>query len=170
MELLRSYVVRFLGKPAELERSLTCPLLVFEPPDDGRDDDETSQSHRFKTASGAGEKSTLHADEPLVSLIKKMKDNAFQRGVTVGRTGNNDIVLDDSSVSRFHAWFQRDEASGIWFMADAGSKNGTVLAGERLRPKKPTPIPEEAPVQFGEVSLTLYSPKRFLAFLGRSAR
>jgi pSer/pThr/pTyr-binding forkhead associated (FHA) protein len=106
----------------------------------------------------------------VVLLVKKTKDNAFQRGVTVGRTGNNDIVLDDPSVSRFHAWFQRDERGGTWTVADAGSKNGTTLSGTRLKGKRPVKVPDQTRLQFGEVPLTLFLPERFFAFLESRVR
>ena len=45
--------------------------------------------------------------------------------VTVGRHRQNDIVLNDDTVSRHHACFVRDE-SGIT-VSDKGSKNGTIV-------------------------------------------
>jgi pSer/pThr/pTyr-binding forkhead associated (FHA) protein len=45
--------------------------------------------------------------------------------VTVGRHPQNDIVLDDTTVSRHHACFVKD-GSGFT-VTDKGSKNGTIV-------------------------------------------
>lgn len=50
--------------------------------------------------------------------------------ITVGRTANNDIVLQDVSVTKFHAAFKEQE-DGVT-LADAGSRNGTWINGQPL--------------------------------------
>src|ERR1700681_3154571 len=50
--------------------------------------------------------------------------------ITVGRGNANDLVLNDASVSRFHAVIKlRDNSI---FVADRGSTNGIVLNGEKI--------------------------------------
>jgi hypothetical protein len=46
--------------------------------------------------------------------------------VTVGRTSNNDVVIPDLSVSRFHA-FLKPVAEGRFQIQDANSTNGTTV-------------------------------------------
>jgi hypothetical protein len=60
-------------------------------------------------------------------------ERVFSERVTIGRARNSDVVLRHESVSKFHAWFARDERNA-YFVADASShngtwKNGVVLAG-----------------------------------------
>ncbi len=50
--------------------------------------------------------------------------------LTLGRGNANDLVLNDSSVSRFHAVIKLKENS--IFIADRGSTNGLVLNGQRI--------------------------------------
>jgi adenylate cyclase len=50
---------------------------------------------------------------------------------TVGRGNGNDLVLNDSSVSRFHAVFKLEE-SGV-AIADRGSTNGVILNGQPIQ-------------------------------------
>jgi pSer/pThr/pTyr-binding forkhead associated (FHA) protein len=50
--------------------------------------------------------------------------------VTIGKGDENDIVLDDATVSRLHAVCDRFPAS--WCITDVGSSNGTFLNGERI--------------------------------------
>jgi len=71
-------------------------------------------------------------------LEKRARANAFALMVTVGRAANNDIVIPDPSVSKFHASLARDEA-GRWTITD-WSTNGTWVDGERLLPRIAHPI------------------------------
>lgn len=145
-------------------------VLLYEPPLDPSaseeaDDAEDSAAFRFRTASGVG--TTLGGGDPTVAYLEKTKDNAFQRRVTLGRTGNNDIEIDAASVSRFHAWFVRDEKSNAWSIIDAGSKNGTKMAGSKLTPKKPMALVNAVRLQVGQVELTYFTSQGFLAQLKR---
>jgi len=54
--------------------------------------------------------------------------------VSTGRTPNNDVVIPDSSVSRFHAFFKQTP-DGRFMLQDAGSTNGTEV--------NHTPIPAQ---------------------------
>jgi serine phosphatase RsbU (regulator of sigma subunit) len=51
--------------------------------------------------------------------------------VTIGRARESDIFLPDQWLSRHHAEIQRRD--GLYFLLDLGSKNGTLLNGERVR-------------------------------------
>jgi adenylate cyclase len=63
--------------------------------------------------------------------------------ITVGRGNANDLVLNDASVSRFHAVFKlRDNSI---FVADRGSTNGIVLNDEK--------IAKETELKNGDVAL-----------------
>ena len=70
---------------------------------------------------------------PLLLLAVRKVIGTFPNMITVGRTANNDIVVPDVSVSKFHAWFQR---SGQKIeIGDAGSKNGTRANDVALAPR-----------------------------------
>jgi ABC transport system ATP-binding/permease protein len=72
---------------------------------------------------GASQSATLVHDGVRVALP--------DRGVTIGRVPDNDVVLAEDGISRRHAEIRRG-AEG-WEVADLGSKNGTRVNGERLR-------------------------------------
>lgn len=82
-----------------------------------------------------------------VLAIRKVQDT-FPDMITVGRTANNDLVVADVSVSRFHAFFElRDDGVAL---ADAGSRNGTTIDGEKLEPRAPAVhVPIGSLVGFG---------------------
>ena len=49
---------------------------------------------------------------------------------TVGRDGQNDIVISDVRCSREHCMFRKLE--GHWYVCDLGSSNGTFVNGNRV--------------------------------------
>ena len=50
--------------------------------------------------------------------------------IKIGRSKDNDITIDDASVSRYHATIIKTE-SGI-MINDNGSSNGTFINGNRI--------------------------------------
>jgi hypothetical protein len=158
---LTQWLVRHRRDPAGFVRELKEPVLWVErPAPEAASDDERS----LHTASG------VHpgpdGGEPLLMSIRKIKDNAFQRGVTLGRTQNNDLVIDDASVSRFHAWFQQAE-DGRWAVADAGSKNGTMVSLNKLAGRKLQPLEGGERLRFGSVDAWFLMPQKVIERLKR---
>jgi len=70
---------------------------------------------RLIISSPDGKKGILELDKPIV---------------TIGRGNANDLVLNDASVSRFHAVIKSDKESVM--IADRGSTNGVILNGRRI--------------------------------------
>jgi pSer/pThr/pTyr-binding forkhead associated (FHA) protein len=167
VELLSLHISRFQRERGEYGRALPPALLVFTPSPLAAltTEPEEEEDHCFRTRSSVGTP-MLGVGEPIVFPIVKNQENAFGRGITVGRTGNNDVVLDDGTVSRFHAWFQR-EPDGRLYLADAGSKNGSFLAGVRMPPRRPAPLTDGCRLRFGQVEVSFYLPDGFLKLLAR---
>jgi diguanylate cyclase (GGDEF)-like protein len=57
------------------------------------------------------------------------------RSVRVGRETDNDLIVLDEGVSRWH--LRLDPGRGGWIVRDVGSSNGTLLNAEPLRGTKP---------------------------------
>jgi hypothetical protein len=137
---------RGTARPAPVEARAGAPFADFLNLDpDG--DTTTVGVHDFEAASP-------HVGDLEVYPLIKKPGAAFADMITVGRTGNNDVVLADVTVSRFHAFFrQRGEH---WIVCDAGSKNGTQLAGERLSKRVETPIRTGLSLRVGDVEAVFY--------------
>ena len=75
--------------------------------------------------------------ELLVLPVRKIQE-AFPSMITIGRTNNNDVVVTNPQISKFHAFFRK--VNDDWELADAGSRNGTTLKGAKLEAKKPVKV------------------------------
>ena len=102
----------------------------------------------------------------MVYPIKHTGRSPFPRIVTVGRTKNNDIVLADVSISKFHAFFKEDGQE--WYLADGESRNGTFVDGQRAltsKQGKPTRVKSGARVKFGALAFLFVDAKEMLSLV-----
>jgi pSer/pThr/pTyr-binding forkhead associated (FHA) protein len=58
--------------------------------------------------------------------------------IRIGRGSENELVIDDSAISRAHA--RIEEEAGVWRIVDLGSTNGTGVDLVALRPWQPHPL------------------------------
>jgi pSer/pThr/pTyr-binding forkhead associated (FHA) protein len=110
------------------------------------------------------------AAEPIVRPIVvrySFGGNPFQkelqvkegRRLSVGRTKENDLSIDDPSISKYHASLMLDD-QGILQVADTGSTNGTFVNGERIEYGKSVAISERDKVRFGLVEASFQVPAK----------
>ncbi|MBZ5551093.1 MAG: SpoIIE family protein phosphatase [Acidobacteriia bacterium] len=57
-----------------------------------------------------------------------------QSVLKIGRNSENHVILNDPSISRFHAEIRPQ--NGSFYIVDVGSKNGTIVNGERVTERK----------------------------------
>ncbi|MBW2027652.1 MAG: FHA domain-containing protein [Deltaproteobacteria bacterium] len=70
---------------------------------------------------------------------KRGEHHSLEGDVTfIGRSPDNNIVIDDSAVSRSHVRITRKGKK--YFIRDLNSKNGTFVNGERIEPNKDVEI------------------------------
>ena len=98
---------------------------------------------------GAPPRRTIDAAIPTgieltVAHLGTIKTYRFGRRILVGRSPNADLRLEDPSVSRLHARIElRDE--GV-FVEDLGSRNGTIVEGNRVDGPRPLSVDDEIAV------------------------
>ncbi len=105
------------------------------------------------------------ADLEVYPLTKK-PGASFPDRITIGRTPNNDIVVNDHSVSRFHAYVRHDGKT--WLVADAGSKNGSWLDKSTLEPRKERKLGARCVLRIGDVDLRFLLAADLFTALGGS--
>lgn len=89
----------------------------------------------------------------LVRLAKRegVANNSSQR-ISVGRAATEDLVLRHMSISKFHAWFEMDEALR-WHVTDAGSMNHTFVNDLQLQPRVRTLVAPGNQLRMGSVDV-----------------
>src|SRR6187402_1354541 len=86
-------------------------------------------THRLEQTEPAREARNVHAIRwlwPSSVPTTKLDKNRF----SLGRSGEADVALDASGVSRMHAIVSRQ--GPVYAIADANSTNGTFVNGERI--------------------------------------
>lgn len=141
-------------------RKLDCPFLVatgalggaVRP---GRETKETGVLHLDGSPShSVGSK---HPMAGRIVAVRKRKGSVRDPArITVGRAADNDLVIDDRSVSAHHAHFERQ--GELLFVIDAGSRNGTCVNLARLEAGQPCAVKDEDVVTFGRVSFQFFTP------------
>ena len=100
---------------------------------------------------------------PPVELIARItiRDNAHEeplalipggRRLSVGRVSDNELALNDASVSKIHAALTMN-AQGTLLVADTGSTNGTYINGRRIAYGEARQIEAGDVVGFGDVEV-----------------
>lgn len=84
--------------------------------------------------------------DPEVIFVSKTNRNPFKQMITVGRSKNNDIILDDKAVSKVHGYFVRTDFR--WWIHDQPSTNGTFLDESRVGASG-IPISDGSKISFG---------------------
>jgi hypothetical protein len=83
--------------------------------------------------------------------LKGASVNLTEQQITLGRSNDATLVLNDDYASSRHARiFPQD---GQWVVEDLGSTNGTYL--DRQKVTRPTPVPVGVPIRIGKTVLEL---------------
>lgn len=98
----------------------------------------------------------------LILPVRKRDKSLSIVKVTVGRTANNDVAVEDPSVSRLHAFF---EPGPPWTVRDAGSRLGTHVNGQAIAAA--TKLRSGDQVQFGDVEFTFMDVDAVVYFIDR---
>jgi hypothetical protein len=77
----------------------------------------------------------------------------------LGRASENDLVIDDATLSRTHMRLERG-AGGRWTVRDLGSSNGTRVDGAPAEGKA-LPLRSGSLIEAGNVRLTFYDGAGF---------
>lgn len=85
--------------------------------------------------------------------VVKSLSNPWPERISVGRARNNDIVLQDNSVSKLHGHFVHSP-TGATMLVDAGSRNGIWINSRQLAAGQSIPVAPGDTITFGGTALT----------------
>jgi len=76
---------------------------------------------------------------------------------SVGRQAGNDVVLNTSAVSRYHAQFEA--AGGLIYLVDLGTVNGTFVNDQQVEPNSRVALSDGDVIMLGDVLLVFRLPE-----------
>lgn len=104
--------------------------------------------------------------ETIVACELFARDPAENKIVTIGAAPGCDIVINDNSLSKQHAWFARtNEAYEAWQIWDNDSVGGTHVNNQALKPGFPHALQTGDIVMLGYVELTYLLPDAFYSLV-----
>src|SRR5215211_6215129 len=89
----------------------------------------------------------------LLALCLALTFRGDAKEITLGRANDNDVVINDGTVSRHHAVLTRS-ASGTWQVRPLPESSGTICASRPLSDKDVSPIVDGQKLMVGGVELT----------------
>ncbi len=116
--------------------------------------------------SAAAEKAVVEAENEIIevkttarftldgeNIVKELHVVSGKR-LSIGRTKENDLPIDDPSISKFHASLVLGVDSR-YVLADTGSTNGTFVNGERISYGKSVRLRSSDVIRFGNVEVAI---------------
>ncbi len=95
--------------------------------------------------------------------VIKRGDSPWAGRISIGRTRTNDIVVEESAVSKLHAYIQGEPPEAT--IMDVNSRNGVTVNGVKLSPNTPAPIASGAAFSLGSVAFVYYDAGAFFDFV-----
>ncbi len=96
-------------------------------------------------------------------LHKKPTGNTKADLISIGRAETNDLVLDDTPISREHAYIRIQ--SGHFYLTDLGGTNGTMLNEKQMTPHVEVELQPGDSIGFGRYQFSFMSPERFFKWV-----
>jgi hypothetical protein len=168
---LRTLATLTMGMGADEVSAKVCEaFFVFH----GRSDTLQAPQGRPRTktvidaVSPAG--SVRRPSEFTVFALRVTGRSPFPNFISVGRVAKNDVVIDDGSLSRYHAFLRRGD-NGEYSIQDAGSRNGTKVDDTPVPVRgsgEPVTLKSGSTVRIGGVSVSFLSAQDLLNLMRRA--
>lgn len=152
-----SFFVLNLGQYLHDASQLSEAEFVAEHPDPCLLIDPFVQEEEPHLVTSAGEQGG--GNVPFVLPVRSRQEGGHGYGtrITVGRTGNNDVVLKSSDVSKIHGFFVRDEDETSF--ADAHSSYGTKINGQEVRAGQRRQLTNGTILELASIRTTFFTPR-----------
>ncbi|RME04022.1 MAG: FHA domain-containing protein [Planctomycetota bacterium] len=144
----------------EFTQKVRCDWLVTD--SEHQSSSEEAATVVFQTKQ-ALEKAAPESDQNMVLAYPIIKRSVGETSdiITLGRASSNDIVIQDGSISKVHAYFGWDSRQQRRTICDLNSTNGTYLNQEKLIPNLAYLLKTGDQLILGRLSLTYYTPRSF---------
>lgn len=170
--MVRAFLVSFLTRQflftgeAAFQKRYPNAWLVWEPGTWKVPTGDTSATKTMLPVSNARADKPATADALCFELPRADAPTTY---LTLGRNENNDVVVNDATVSREHLFLCAD-AKGDWSVEVAPSSQPVVHGGQELAPGAIAPLKAGDRLALGDVVLTFLPPAELRARIGDAAR
>lgn len=128
--------------------------------------DEPTSFATMRFTPGGASRGGPNEGAMIIPVRKRRDSNAFAMMITLGRAPNNDLVIPDQRVSKFHAYFRK--LGQQWMINDANSMNGTWVDGQPIPSDRSAPLKSGSTVRLAEtLEMTFLEPEDLFARLQR---
>lgn len=130
---------------------------------------ELEETDNFKTIRLTPGKNAPHdlGKQGILTVKKATGSNAFGMMITMGRAKNNDLVIPDQRMSKFHCYFRR--LGEQWSLTDANSTNGTVVDGKTVPGERSLPLRSGSKIELsGAIDVLFLLPADLFVMLQES--
>ena len=146
---------------------LLAKLEDMAPHPENTDDDWVGTTRMTRTIPKTGSFAVLRHNAALYSVYRLAPTDAEvvpsahtetrsepKYSVTIGRGDDNNVVLNETAVSKRHARFFCDFRNQ-WYLVDLNSRNGTTVNGSRLQPERPVQVHFGDPIVLGSLVIMI---------------
>ena len=106
-----------------------------------------------------------HPTRERYCLLRRESDAHFSGWLEIGRTHDNDIVINDYTLSKQHARIRRNPKGAGWFIEDRESTNHTYVDRKPLEKGDRILVKSGNILRFGRLNFTLLEPSHFCQLL-----
>jgi FHA domain-containing protein len=152
--MLEPVVQDYIRACTELDRDAFCqqvggPVLISKAAKKMQTFQLAATDMHFDRAhSPKPKKANLSHQLPVLELRKDAEGSSGQMGI--GRAEENNVVINDETVSQQHAVMFRDARTDITMLQDLESTNGTTINGKLLVPGRAVELRDGDQVSFGD--------------------
>ena len=112
------------------------------------------QDETIITSSAVGQRLDMLTDTDKVSYLMFNNNKVkLVAKITIGRSSDSDIVIDNKLASRQHAVIQK--IKNEYYLKDEGSTNGTFLNGKAIPDGKYVKLHSQDKITIGNVNLVI---------------
>ncbi len=133
--------------PERFQGEFPDPFLVElrQAKSQSRQEFDTPPAHTEDALTAAAINATDPSAQSRLLTVSK-RGTMFPSKLTVGRTKNNDVFVQDAGMSKLHAFFELRD--GTYTLVDASSRNGTFINARRLQGTAPAALKSGDRIQF----------------------
>jgi len=161
--MLEPMVQDYVSSAMQLDRQAFCDrvkvavLVWIKPSEDSAFQSASTKAlDDWKQGPGVNRSPDLEHQAKVIELASMRQKRIEQ--ITIGRSEENDVVLQDETISSIHAIFLRHPKTAEFLIQEQESTNGSTLNGRPLVAYRSTKLNDGDALTFGDTAFLFFSP------------